>query len=565
MPKLSSLLSLCASATLLGACVTTLESEPPATSITAMAGLGPSSFVVTASDPQARAWFAQGLQLAYAFEHGEAVRVFRAAAARDPSCAMCAWGVAYALGPNINNPDRGPQRDIRRYLAKAQAAAAGVTPKERALIDALALRFGRADEQAQQRYEAMGSALCSTRGKAKQADPKELAYAAAMSDVVQRYPDDPDVVTLYADAQMNTLSWEWWDPKTGQPNGRVGDVIERLAEITKRYPQHTGALHFYVHVAEHSPRPQQAEAAADALGTVAPEAPHLVHMGSHIYKNIGRFADGSRANEQALEVQKRFDATLNAQGVKGGGWWNRHHLHFLWYAALMEGRLDLSLSTARDMAKRYGRLGDAAGEYTLMLPLATLVRLERWQDVLAEPMPGEGLGVLRTYVAFARGMALLHTGQLVPAKAEAVELARLRALPAVQAARMWGEDTPVKLVALSEALLMGSLARTERRFDEAVTQLRKAADLDDELGTDPPMLGGGARLALAGALMDAGRLDEAGKEMAEALRLNGPSAWSHQALAQLAAARGNAAESQRHADQARLAWGRAQGADLPRL
>jgi tetratricopeptide (TPR) repeat protein len=154
---------------------------------------------------------------------------------------------------------------------------------------------------------------------------------------------------------------------------------------------------------------------------------------------------------------------------------------------------------------------------------------------------------------------------LVPAKAEAVELARLRALPAVQAARMWGEDTPVKLVALSEALLMGSLARTERRFDEAVTQLRKAADLDDELGTDPPMLGGGARLALAGALMDAGRLDEAGKEMAEALRLNGPSAWAHQGLAQLAAARGNAAESQRHADQARLAWGRAQGADLPRL
>ncbi|MFO1226737.1 hypothetical protein [Roseateles sp.] len=565
MAKLRTLLSLCAGAALLAACVTTREEEPAAAHITPMVGLGASTFVVTAKDAQARAWFAQGLQLSYAFEHGEAVRVFRAALARDPSCAMCAWGVAYALGPNINNPDRGPQRQIRRYLAQAQAAAAGVTPLERGLIDALALRFGRADEQTQQRYEAMGSALCSARGQTKKVDPKELAYAAAMSDLVQRFPAHPDVVTLYADAVMNTMSWEWWDPKTGAPNGRIGDVIERLALITQQYPAHTGALHFYVHVAEHSPRPQQAEAAADALGTAAPEAPHLVHMGSHIYKNIGRFADGSRANEQALEVQKRFDAVLNAQGVKGGGWWDRHHLHFLWYAALMEGRLDLSLQTARDMAKRYGRLGDAAGEYTLMLPLATLVRLERWQDVLAEPLPTEGLGVLRAYVAFARGMALLHTGQLAQAKAEATELARLRGLPAVQQARMWGEDTPVKLVNMSEALLTGSLARAERRFDDAATQLRKAADLDDELGTDPPMLGGGARLSLAGALLDAGRLDDASKEMAEALRLNGPSAWSHQGLAQLAAARGDQAASQRHAEQARTAWQQAQGLALPQF
>jgi hypothetical protein len=91
-------------------------------------------------------------------------------------------------------------------------------------------------------------------------------------------------------------------------------------------------------VAEHAPDARQAEAAADGLGSEAPAAPHLVHMGSHIYKNIGRFADGSRANEQALEVQKRFDAALKAQGVPFRGNWDWHHLHFLWSAATLAGQ-----------------------------------------------------------------------------------------------------------------------------------------------------------------------------------------------------------------------------------
>ena len=356
VPALRSLCSLALSASLLVACAS-LEDKPPATSITPMPGLGGSTFKVTARDEQARAWFAQGLQLAYAFEHAEATRVFRAALARDPTCAICAWGVAYSLGPNINNSDRGPVRDIRRYIERAQQAAAAASPMERALIGAMAVRYGRADERTQQTYEAMGSAMCSTRKADRKVDPQEYAYAAAMGDVLRQFPDDPDVVTLYADAVMSTMPWDWWDPKTGQANGSVGDVIARLSALTRKHPQHTGALHFYVHVAEHSPDARQAETAADGLGAAAPESPHLVHMGSHIYKNIGRFADGSRANEQALEVQKRFDAVLKAQGVQRSGRWDAHHLHFLWYAALMEGRTGLSLRTAREYAQRFGNQG----------------------------------------------------------------------------------------------------------------------------------------------------------------------------------------------------------------
>ena len=563
-PPLRSLLGLAAAATLLASCAS-LDGPPPATSITPMPDLGHSTFQVTARDESARAWFAQGLQLAYAFEHREAARVFRAALARDPSCAICAWGVAYALGPNINDPDRGPVRDIRRHIERAQQAAAGASPKERALIDAMAVRYGRGDERAQKTYEAMGSAMCSTRSADRKIDPQEYAYAAAMADVLRQFPDDPDIVTLYADAVMSTLPWDWWDPKTGRPNGAVGDVIERVAAITRQHPQHTGALHFYVHVAEHSPDPAKAASAADALGSVAPGSPHLVHMGSHIYKNIGRFADGSRANQQALEVQKRFDAVLQAQGVKARGRWDAHHLHFLWYAALMEGRHTLALQTAREFAQRFGDEGDGFGEYARVLPLATMVRMARWDEVLAEPAPRPGLGLTEGFAAYARGMARLHTGQLAQAQAELAGVQRQRAQPTLQRARMGDENTPDKLLALVHDTLAGHIARAERRHDDAATLLRKAADLDDELGTDPPMVGGGSRLALAGALLDAGKVDDAAKEIAEALRLNGPSAWSHQGLALLAEKRGAREEARRQGELAKAAWRNAEGVGVPRL
>jgi tetratricopeptide (TPR) repeat protein len=297
-------LSALAAAALLASCAT-LDDTPPATTITPMPGLGTATFAVTAKDEQARAWFAQGLQLLWAFEHTEAVRVFRAALARDPSCAMCAWGVAYALGPNINNPDRGPVREIRRYIERAQQAAPGASPLERALIQAMAVRYGRAPEKDQKVFEAQGASLCGTAKAAKSTDPQDLGYAAAMGDVLQQFPNDPDVVTLYADAVMTTMPWEWWHPKTGQPNGDV--------------------------------------------------------------------------------------------------------------------------ATAREYARRYENRGDGAGEYAALLPLATLVCLGQWDAVLAE--------------------------------------------------------TP----------LTGRLARNQGRPQDAVAGLREAAALDDEFGSDPPLIGGGAR------------------------------------------------------------------------
>ena len=193
------------------------------------------------------------------------------------------------------------------------------------------------------------------------------------------------------------------------------------------------------------------------------------------------------------------------------------------------------------------------------------MRLQLWDEVLTQPTPTLGVGLLEGYGSYARGMAYAHKGQLEQAKAELASVSRLQKQGTTQRAQMYGEPIPAQMMALAHDTLAATIARAEKRYDQAIVLLRKAADIDDEFGNDPPLLGGGTRLALVGALMQAGRADEASKEINEALRLNGPSAWTHQGLAQLAEMRGAREESQRQAALARAAWSRADRAALPRL
>jgi tetratricopeptide (TPR) repeat protein len=552
-------------AVLLAACASL---DPPArvpATYQPVAGLGESRFAVTAGDAQARALFGHGLQLLYAFEHAQAARVFRAALARDPTCAMCAWGVALAQAPNINNDNRGPVGDIRRHIARAQAAAAGVTSLERALIDAMAVRYGRADEREQRAWEARGVAMCAGRPTERSVDAQELAYAAAMADVVQRFGDDPDVVTLYADAVMTTSPWDWWDRKTGAPTGAMADVVARLRTASERHPQHTGAMHLLIHAAEQSPAPGQAEAAADRLARIAPGAPHLVHMPSHIYQHLGRFADATRVNQEALEVQKRYDAALAAQGVsQRAGGWDYHHQHFLWFAALKEGRFELALATARAFEQRFSAIPGGHGEYALMLAPLTALRAQQWDEVLARPAAPPGLGVAEAFRHAARAIALARTGRPASAQKELAEFDSLMDLGTVRRARLFREPAP-ELLRVAGAWARGEIARAEGRHEAAIAALRQAADWDDEAGGEPPRLAASGRLALVGALLAAGRHEEAAKETAATVKHYGPNAWTQMAELRLAQARGDSAQAAAASERLRVMWQAADRADLPAL
>ncbi len=185
-------------------------------------------------------------------------------------------------------------------------------------------------------------------------------------------------------------------------------------------PQHPGALHFYIHAVEATPTPERAEVAADELGDLVPVAGHLVHMPAHIYLRVGRYHDAVTANELAATADEDYIAQCNAQGFYPAVYYP-HNLHFLWYAAMMEGQKKLSLDTARKMAQHvpldFARSTPEVQQY-LPVPIYTLVRFGLWDDMLKEPAPPEGVPFATAMWHYGRGVAFAHKGDLANANVE---------------------------------------------------------------------------------------------------------------------------------------------------
>src|SRR5436190_14742379 len=249
-------------------------------------GLGRHHHPIATSSAEAQKFFDEGLTLIYAFNHDEAIRSFERAAALDPSAAMPYWGIALALGPNINL-DVDPAGEKKAYEAaqKALSMLERAPENERAYIDALGKRYSIDPK----------------------ADLKKLAveYKDAMGELARRYPDDLDAATLYAESMMDLRPWQLWSAD-GKPAEGTEEIVAVLESVLKRDPQHTGANHFYIHAVEASPHPGQALASADRLAQLAPAAGHLVHMPAHIYIQTGDYEAAAKANEQAAEVDRNY-------------------------------------------------------------------------------------------------------------------------------------------------------------------------------------------------------------------------------------------------------------------
>ena len=207
---------------------------------------------ITTHSAPAQRFFDQGLGLCFAFNHDEAVRSFEAAGHADSTAAMPWWGVALALGPNINMP-MSPEAEQRALdaLAKAVARLAKATRAERDYVDALSRRYAA----------PVGENRAG----------RDSAYADAMRALVKKYPADVDAAVLCAEALMDLRPWDLWTPG-GEPKPGATEIVSRLEAAMKRAPNHIGALHLYIHALEASPSPQRAEAAADRLRKLSPEA-----------------------------------------------------------------------------------------------------------------------------------------------------------------------------------------------------------------------------------------------------------------------------------------------------
>jgi len=462
----SSCLVLVAAATLTHAQSGITDDSPTAP---LLEGIGPLSFPISTSVPRTQAYFNQALTLAFGFNHAEAVRSFKEAARLDPTCGICYWGVALALGPNINAP-MPPEAVAPAWQAVQDALArrAFENAKERAYIDTIAARYSETGEDRA---------------------TLDLLYVGALSGLVDTYPDDLHARTLHAEALMDLMPWEYWTDDGKPANHHTVTLVSELETVLAQDPKHPGAAHLYIHTMERF-EPHKAEAAADTLGPLVPVAGHLVHMPSHIYLRIGRYADAVDANAKASMADEDYIAQCNAQGLYPAAYYP-HNIHFLWYSAMMEGRKGLALESAMKLRERVpvevAKSMGALQSY-LSVPIYTYVRFGMWNDILALNATPPDLPFTRAMHLYGQGLAYAALGNR---KAAGVALAELDAMAdsdSLKSLNMRRPGATADLLGIARNLVAARLARTSGDVAAEVSFLKQAVEHQDNLPyTEPPL------------------------------------------------------------------------------
>ena len=501
--------------------------------------LGDHEFPVTTNSARAQLFINQGLMLTYGFNHAEAERSFREAARLDPDCAMAYWGMALVLGPNINMPmSPEAEQPAHDMIRKAVALKKNASEREQAYIDALAKRYTGAEKPTR-------SVL-------------DRAYAVAMRELHDRFPDDLDAATLYAEAVMNLRPWNYWTrdmrsyPETEQ-------VLSVLESVLARNPNHPGAIHLYIHSVEYA-RPELAEAAAERLRKLAPGAGHLVHMPSHIFRRIGRYEDATKSNEDAIAADEDYITQCRAQGIYPLAYYP-HNIHFLWDSATMEGRSHVAIEAARKAASSIP--ADAWREVPLLhqflvTPLFAYTRFGKWDVVLNEPRPPEDSLFWTGVWHYARGLAYTAMGKLDEATRELDRLQEIAVYDSLKDYRVTFSQNGAKAILdIAVEVLAGELSAKHGDYGNAIARLHRGVLLEDNLiYNEPPDWHVPVRQSLGAVLLDARRAAEAEAIYWQDLERNRENGWSLFGLMHSLRAQGKEEQAAAVEKRFRRAWQR---------
>ncbi|MGR4890310.1 hypothetical protein ACIPPQ_04700 [Sphingopyxis sp. LARHCG72] len=488
--------------------------------------LAASPFPVSTRAPQARRYFSQGLILTYGFNHAGAVRSFREAQRLDPECAMCWWGEAVALGPNINAPmddrDHGAALDA---MDRAMALRSGTTPMERALIEAVAQRYSR-DAKADR------AAL-------------DAAYADAMLDVARRFPGDDDVAVLAAEAAMDTSPWNYWEADKKTPVGRSGEAVRLVEAVLRRNPAHVQANHLYIHLLEASD-PKRAEAAADRLANPsAPSAAHLVHMPGHIFQLRGRHADSIRANIAAARADEAYIRSAGDNGIVRYGYYP-HNIHFIVTSAQMAGDMRTAVREAQRLRTVLDPETSARLAWIQAIDAAPYMAMAQFAEpnaILAMPAADPRLPYAAGMRHYARGVAYAGLRDRAGFDREMAAMESLRTSGALKG--MIDQGVPAAdLLMLAELVAQGRFASAQGRSDEAIAFYRRAAEIEGSIPyQEPAYWYYPVKQSLGAALFRAGRHAEASDAFRGALAQTPNNGWALYGLGRSEAAQGHKLEA----------------------
>lgn len=501
-----------------------------------LSGLGDLHYSITTKNPLAQNFFDQGLRLIYAFNHVEALRSFQEASRLDPGCAMTYWGQALALGPNINdiNPKDREQMAFEA-ISKAKKIVTSSSPREIGFINALASRYN---------------------GKAYDIrDSLNTSYREAMDALAKKFPDDPEIQTLYADAIMNCIPWDYWN-RDGSPKPFTRDAKSALESVIKKFPNHPGAHHMYIHLVEASPDPGQGLKSAGFLENAMPKAGHLVHMPSHIYVRVGNYEKANFSNSSAIKVDEEFLSESNDQGMYRVGYYP-HNIDFLSFGSYMNGQSAVAVQSANKLVNQIAvleRKMPTLYDFFLPQPLITHIRFGGWNEILTLPLPDEKYLNSTTMARFARGLAFLRKGRVYEAKVEFNKLDSLNRLDTLKTLYA-SFNSAGQLSNMAVHILKGELLMKQNKVEEALKALNSAVLAEDTMRyTEPPDWRLPARHFLGGAMLDAGRYADAEKVFLEDLKKNPENGWALLGLMQCQAKLGKSKEASATAHRFEKAW-----------
>jgi tetratricopeptide (TPR) repeat protein len=470
--------------------------------------LGVHTFPVATTNRQAQAFISQGVNLAYAFNHAEAARAFAEAARLQPDLAMAYWGHALVLGPNINAP-MAPEDEPKalELVRKAVALKSKASARERAYIDALSHRYT---------------------GKPEDRAAADRAYAAAMRQLVAKFPRDDDARTLLAESLMDVRPWNYWT-RDGVPYEETRELTAELEKVLASNRNHPGALHLWIHLWESTDTPERAEAEADRLLPLMPGAGHIVHMPAHIYQRVGRYEDVIKVNLQAAKADEDYITQCRAQGIYPLAYYP-HNLHFIWMGATAAGQGKLALDSARRLAAAvpHAALKDVPIlQGFLVVPYWAMVRFEKWDDILAEPAPHHDTPFTRGAWHYARAMASIGKGQLDEAERELALVRRFAVDPSLEGQTTFSNNTGAAILRIAPEVVAGRIAAARQEWDEATLHLDRAIRYEDALlYQEPHDWHAPVRRDLGNVLLAAGRPAEAEVAFWEDLKRNPENGWS---------------------------------------
>ena len=216
----------------------------------------------------------------YGFHIIEALASFDKATKFDSNFAMGYWGMALSYGPNINDAGYSASPEAIVAMHKAKNLSNNCTDVEKALIDAMQVRYTEDTTQSREHLNQL--------------------YADAMKKVHHDFPASADAGTLYVDALMVQHPWDLYT-KTYQPKAWTPEIVNTLESVLKISPKHPGASHYYIHAVEASAHPEIAIPVSEQLVTLMPGVSHVVHMPSHIFIRSGYYEQGEKVNEDAVK------------------------------------------------------------------------------------------------------------------------------------------------------------------------------------------------------------------------------------------------------------------------